>query len=179
MPVVTPEIRAARNRWQFRGEARPAFAEIPGAGQESVWDYPRPPLVQESAERLSVVFSGTTIAETTRGKRVIETAGAPTYYFPPDDVIVEMVGGEASSLCEWKGVAQSLTILNEPGVAWRYVDMFSEYEEILMWVSFYPSKLDCYVGDEKVLPQPGEYYGGWVTGNLAGPIKGARGSEDW
>ncbi len=176
---LTPEIESARERWQFNGRTRPRFAEEPAEGQESVWDYPRPPVIEEVDALLLVKTNDDVIAQTTRGKRVLETAGAPTYYFHPDDVFVDLEVEEGSSLCEWKGVAESLAIDGIAGVAWHYVQMFPEFEELYRWVSFYPSKVDCYIGEELVRPQAGAYYGGWVTENLVGPIKGGVGSQNW
>lgn len=176
----TPDITNARNRWQFTGKGRPHFALTPQAGQESVWDYPRPPAVARCTARLRVYAGSQLVADTGQGMRVLETAGAPTYYFPPDDVEHEQLTfGELTSVCEWKGLAQTIGVAGHADAAWRYVQMFPDYEELYRWVSFYPSRLDCYIGDEKVSPQPGGYYGGWVTASIAGPVKGDPGSQDW
>ncbi len=174
-----PRIEAARSHWRFRGEERPDFAIAPGEGQESVWDYPRPPRTEMVEETLKVEHAGELIARTQRGKRVLETAGAPTYYFPPEDIIATLTPGTGGSICEWKGVAQPLDVAGIQGAAWRYVEMFAEFADLHRWVAFYPSKVDCFVGDEKVQPQPGGYYGGWVTSSIVGPIKGEAGSGGW
>ena len=151
----------------------------PGPGQESVWDYPRPPALQPVELPLRVVLGGETIAETTRGYRVCETSHAPAYYFPPDDVRVELTGRGPSSMCEWKGIAEELDWGRVTGVGWRYVRTFPEYVGLRDWVSFYPRVVECWVGDERATPQPGGFYGGWVTSNLAGPIKGGPVSDSW
>lgn len=181
IPTLTadPRILAARDHWQFRGQKRPDFAAEPMEGQESVWDYPRPPRIEDVAATLRVEHAGELVAETRRGKRVLETAGAPTYYFPPDDVMAVIKPESGGSICEWKGVAQPLSIAGVANAGWRYVEMFPEFADLYQWIAFYPSKLDCYVGDERVTPQPGGYYGGWVTANVVGPIKGEPGSGAW
>jgi len=181
---VSPQITAAREKWTYTGEQRPDFAVSPEPGQVSVWDFPRPPLLQPCPVPLRVVFTGKTgevvIAETARALRVIETAGAPTYYFPPEDVDHSVLAfGDMSSVCEWKGVAQTITVAGQPDAAWRYIRMFEEFAELHEWIAFYPSKLDCYFGNERVSPQPGGFYGGWVTQSLAGPIKGEPNSSHW
>ena len=172
-------IEAARSHWRFRGQQRPDFAEVPGPGEESVWDFPRPPRIEAVQARMQVFCAGELVADTLRGRRVLETAGAPTYYFPPEDLIIEPEPEPGGSLCEWKGVAEPLKILGRQGAAWRYVQMFPEFAGLYRWVAFYPGVLDCFVGDEQVEPQPGGYYGGWVTSNLTGPIKGESGSSHW
>ena len=102
----------------------------------------------------------------------------PTYYFPPDDVNLDMLEFDAqTSICEWKGIAQAVAVAGISNAGWRYVEMFPAYLEIYQWLSFYPGKLICYIDDEVVQPQPGAYYGGWVTDAVVGPIKGGQGSE--
>ncbi len=158
----------------------------PGPGQESVWDYPRPPRVEAVTKTLKVIFDDTVIAETQRGKRVVETAGAPVYYFPPEDVRMEFLrlSRKNGSLCEWKGWADYYDILiNErkaAGAAWTYADPNPGYESIRGFLAFYANKVDaCYVDQELARPQPGGFYGGWVTDAIVGPIKGEPGSEYW
>jgi uncharacterized protein (DUF427 family) len=157
----------------------------PGPGQESVWDYPRPPRVEAVPERLRVVVGGTTVADTTRGMRVLETAGAPVYYFPPDDVRMDLlVASPRSTFCEWKGGASYHTLAVDgreiENVAWSYADPKPGYEEIRGHLAFYAAKVDeAWVGDEQATPQPGGFYGGWVTSRIVGPMKGDPGSEGW
>ena len=119
------------------------------------------------------------IAKTQRGRRVLETAGAPTYYFPPEDVIVPVTADGSRSICEWKGVAESLSVSGIENIGWRYVEMFPEFQTLHRWIAFYPTVVNCYLGGERVTPQPGGYYGGWVTADLVGPIKGEPGSSGW
>ena len=176
----TAEVIAARRRWRYTGTHRPGFAEPTATGEESVWDYPRPPAVEPCTKLISVRAGSRLIAATRRGVRVLETAGAPTYYFPPEDVDADLLtAGPETSLCEWKGLAQPLTVAGVENAGWRYIRAFRAYEALLGWPSFYPARLTCFVDDEPVTPQPGGYYGGWVTPELKGPIKGDPGSADW
>lgn len=130
------------------------------------------------------MFGEVVIAETRRALRVLETAGAPTFYIPRVDARTEhLEPSQRHSWCEWKGRAaywslhMSGTVLE--GVAWSYPDPFPGYEALVDHYSFYPSRLTCTVDGERVRPQPGGFYGGWVTDELVGPIKGEPGSEDW
>ena len=172
-------IREARKSWHYRGQLRPDFAVVPETHQESVWDYPRPPVIEDVIGTVEVKNSGNSVALTRSAKRVLETSGAPTYYFPPGDVASEVTVEKGETLCEWKGIAQSLSVDGISGAAWRYVQMFPAFKDLYLMVAFYPSKLECYLDGERVQPQPGGYYGGWVTMNITGPIKGEPGSEDW
>jgi uncharacterized protein (DUF427 family) len=153
---------------------------------ESVWDYPRPPRVEPAGRRIRVVLGGTTIAETTRALRVLETSHPPTYYVPREDVaagvLVESPG--ATSHCEWKGRAAYFDVVagdrREAAAAWSYPDPSPGYEAIRGAVAFYPARMDaCFVGDEAATPQPGGFYGGWVTADVSGPFKGAPGTSGW
>ena len=163
----------------------PVDRVIPGPGQESVWDYPRPPRVEAVPERLRVVVDGEVLAETTRGLRVLETAGAPVYYFPPDDVRTDLLEPSPhGSFCEWKGQASYHRYVggSRPveDVAWSYVDPSPGYEAIRGHLAFYARRVDeAWVGDERATPQPGEFYGGWLTSRIVGPIKGEPGSFGW
>ena len=179
--IISPEkwVSDARASWTYRGDNRPFFAEQTGVGQESVWDYPRPPVIQPVQYEISVFFYEKVIAKTKKGVRVIETASAPTYYIPPDDVRVEVELSGKESFCEWKGVGESINVLGQRSAGWRYVRVFEEFSPIANWVSFYPSKVDCFIGEEKVRPQSGGFYGGWVTDMLSGPIKGGANSGGW
>jgi uncharacterized protein (DUF427 family) len=156
----------------------------PGPGQESVWDYPRPPRVEPVPERLRVIVDGEVIAETTRGLRVLETAGAPVYYFPPDDVRLDrLTPSDRSTVCEWKGVASYRGLGGDrpvDDVAWSYESPKPGFEAIRGYLAFYAGKVDeAWVGDEQATPQPGGFYGGWVTSRIVGPIKGEAGSLGW
>jgi uncharacterized protein (DUF427 family) len=156
----------------------------PGPGQESVWDYPRPPRVEPVPELLRVIVDGEVLAETDRGLRVIETAGAPVYYIPPEDIRLERLAPNGrSSVCEWKGVATYRSYAGArtiADVAWSYDDPNPGYEAIRGYLAFYAGRVDeAWVGDERATPQPGGFYGGWVTSRIVGPIKGEPGSFGW
>lgn len=176
--------RHAREKRQHRGSQRPAFAIEPAPGQESVWDYPRPPVIVPDRRRVQVLADGITIAESTLAVRVLETASPPTFYLPPDDVNIDLFyATHASTFCEWKGHARYYDVRLEhrliENAAWTYVDPFDGFAAIAGFFSFYPGRLDCWVGDERAAPQPGAYYGGWVTSEIVGPFKGEVGSSNW
>lgn len=157
----------------------------PGLGQESVWDYPRPPRVEPITKKLRVEFGVITLAETERGLRVLETSSPPVYYFPPQDVRREFLElTSRTTLCEWKGLAKYWTIRVADQVveraAWSYPHPDSSFEAIRDYVAFYPSKMEaCYVGEQRAVPQTGDFYGGWITPEIVGPFKGDPGTEDW
>jgi uncharacterized protein (DUF427 family) len=170
---------------------RPPFDRIvkPGPGQESVWDYPRPPRVDDVPERVRVVAFGETIADTTQAIRVVETAGAPCYYVPARDCKLEALSKTSEwTICEWKGVAYAYDVAVGKNVsraaAWSYPDPLTDlgegYERIAGAFAFYVARVEaCYVGDERARPQGGGYYGGWITDRIVGPIKGDPGSGNW
>jgi len=166
-------------------KARPPFAEIPRAGQESVWDYPRPPRLEPVARRVRIEFGGEIIADTTRAWRVLETSHPPTYYLAPEDIRFEFVEPAAgSSFCEWKGRARYWSVRVgdrvAPRVAWSYPQPTPAFAGLRDHLAFYASPMDaCWVGEERVRPQPGGFYGGWITADLAGPFKGEPGSNGW
>jgi len=157
----------------------------PGPGQESVWDYPRPPRLERSHKRLEVVFAGTLIADTQSGWRVLETSHPPVYYFPQEDVRMEFLreaGG--GSFCEWKGSARYWDVVVGDAVAakaaWSYPDPTATFAPIRNHLAFYAGPMDeCRVDGEVVTPQPGGFYGGWVSSDVVGPFKGVPGSWGW
>ena len=157
----------------------------PGPGQESVWEYPRPPLVQATDRHIEVVFAGEVIADTRRAVRVLETSHPPVYYIPLDDVrpgVLQPSG--RSSYCEFKGEARYFRVTwgsaASEDAAWGYPAPARGYEELAGRVAFYAGKMDeCRVDGELVVPQPGEYYGGWVTSDVVGPFKGEPGTSGW
>lgn len=157
----------------------------PGPGQESVWDYPRPPALEPVSVRLRVELDGVTVADTASGFRVCETSHAPAYYFPPGDVLVEHLRPAAgSSFCEWKGVASYFDLVVgervAPRAAWSYPEPTAPFSSIKDHIAFYAGSMDaCYVGDELVTPMDGDFYGGWITAALTGPFKGAPGTRHW
>jgi uncharacterized protein (DUF427 family) len=158
----------------------------PGPGQESVWEYPRPPRIEPVAERVRVVVDGIDLASSTRALRVLETAGAPVYYLPPEDVRLDLLAPSPhSTFCEWKGEATYRTIMTAegraiPNAAWTYEDPSRGYEAIRDHLAFYAWAVDeAWVGDERATPQPGHFYGGWVTSKVVGPFKGEPGTSGW
>ncbi|RIA55260.1 DUF427 domain-containing protein [Dichotomicrobium thermohalophilum] len=182
MTIIQPStmVQRARQHWRYDGSARPPFAEEPGADQESVWDYPRPPRIEPTDKPLRVMLGEKELARTTRGMRVLETAGAPTLYFPPEDVTTERLCHTGRSYhCEWKGISKELAADGVDPAGWVLTQAYPEFRELLGWYAFYPQELACFVGEERAGSQPGGYYGGWVTADIVGPIKGAPGSESW
>lgn len=167
------------------GTGRPPGRITPHEGQESVWDYPRPPRVESVPERLRVVVDGETLAETTRGLRVLETSGAPVYYIPAEDVAMDrLVASPHSSFCEWKGNASYVTYDHAgrhiDNIGWRYEDPNPGYASIAGYLAFYAGRVDeAWVDEELATPQPGRFYGGWVTARIVGPFKGGPGSAGW
>ena len=185
MSRLDPEIRRARARWRWRGQARPPFAEAPAPGGESVWDYPRPPRLEPEIRPLRVEHAGALVAESRAALRLLETASPPTLYVPASDVRRELLElSPTRSVCEWKGVAQHWTLKvgdrASADAAWSYEGPFPEYAALRGHLAFHPARVDrCTLGDERVTPQPGGYYAGWITSELAGPFKGDAGSEEW
>ena len=157
----------------------------PKAGQESVWDYPRPPQLERTNKHLKIIFNGEIIAETNQGFRVLETSHPPVYYFPPEDVRIEFLSkADGSSFCEWKGRAGYYNLqVGEKSVenaAWFYTNPTANFKEIENYLAFYPSKMDaCFVNDELVETQAGDFYGGWITKDIVGPFKGGAGTWGW
>jgi len=164
---------------------RPHTIVAPGPGQVSVWDFPRPPRVEPVAQRVRVEFAGHVIADSGAALRVCETSSPPAYYIPPADISPGCLQpSERTSFCEWKGVASYWTVSaggrRAKDAAWSYRVPDPGYEMIKDYVAFYPRRMDaCWVGEHLVQPQPGLYYGGWITPELVGPFKGASGSEAW
>src|SRR5689334_22532475 len=150
----------------------------PQPGQESVWDYPRPPRLEESTRHIQVVFNGVVIADTHHARRVLETSHPPVYYLPPKDIRMEFLQPTARlSHCEWKGEAGYYTIKVDdreaPDAAWFYACPNVRFTTIKDYVAFYPSRMDaCFVDGERVESQPGDFYGGWITRDIVGPFKG-------
>jgi uncharacterized protein (DUF427 family) len=164
----------------------PIQRQTPLHNQESVWDYPRPPRVEPVPERIRVIFSGIIIADTNAALRVLETSHPPSYYIPQADIRMEYLTSvpRYRTFCEFKGEASywSLTIgeRSAPNVAWSYAQPSSGYEGIRDHLAFYASRVDeCYVGDERVQAQEGDFYGGWITSRIVGPFKGGPGTRGW
>ncbi len=153
-------------------------------GDESVWDYPRPPACEPMDQRLRVMVGDEVLAETTHGHRVLETSHPPVYYFPQADVRMEWLRPNGrQTRCEWKGVATSYDLVKpvaSPGLAWQYRTPSPGFEAIAGHLAFYAGRVGaCFVGDEEVVPQPGGFYGGWITARVKGPFKGIPGSMGW
>lgn len=161
---------------------------------ESVWDYPRPPRLEPTPQRIRILGAGQTIADTTSAYRILETSHPPVYYIPPAQVNMCLFHRSAahSTYCEFKGsaiywtlaVCEAERVLTIPDVAWSYEVPSPRYAAIAGHMAFYASKLgeqgiECWVDDELVIPQSGDFYGGWITSNLRGPFKGAPGTRHW
>ena len=165
--------------------SRPARVD-PGPGQASVWDYPRPPAVVPSDRAVRVKHGGAVVAETRDALRVLETAGAPVWYLPRADVRMDLLRPvpEKSTHCEWKGSASYFDVVVGNNVArnaaWTYERPLPGYEGIAGRIAFYAGRVDAAsVDGEAARPQPGGFYGGWVTNDVVGPFKGEPGTEGW
>ena len=153
---------------------------------ESAWDYPRPPRLEPTARRIRVVLGGKTIVDTTSAHRVLETSHPPAYYVPLEDVAPGALipSARAPTYCEWKGVASYYDVVSggirAESAAWTYHDPSPGFEAIRDAVGFYPGRMDaCFVDGERVEPQPGGFYGGWITSDVVGPFKGGPGTAGW
>ncbi|MFF4648398.1 DUF427 domain-containing protein [Streptomyces sp. NPDC001380] len=152
---------------------------------ESVWDYPRPPAVRPSPERVTVEFAGVTVADTRSALRVLETSHPPVFYIPREDVAARLLRpSRRRSWCEWKGQAVYWDLVaggeESADAAWSYPDPSRGFEAIRDHLAFYPSRVGrCTVAGEEVVPQEGDFYGGWITSEVTGPFKGAPGTAGW
>ncbi len=157
----------------------------PAEGQESVWDYPRPPRIEKTEKRIQVVFNGETIADTTNAYRILETSHPPSYYIPPEDVKMEYLATTSRrTMCEWKGASKYFTVevdgKKAEDAAWCYPTPNDRYQDAAGYLCFYASQMDaCYVDGELVQAQEGDYYGGWITSEIVGPFKGGPGTWGW
>ena len=157
----------------------------PKPGQESVWDYPRPPRIEHVSKQIRILFNSELIADTHRAKRLLETSHPPNYYIPFADIKMRyLTPSQHSTYCEWKGQASYFTLQvgnrQAKNAAWYYPEIPPEYEALSQYVGFYPGPMDaCYVGDEKVKPQAGSFYAGWITQDIVGPFKGDVGTWGW
>ncbi len=154
-------------------------------GQESVWAFPRPAIAEPTDAHIVIEHAGTVIADTRASIRTLETSHPPSYYIPPADIAPGVLReAPGSSFCEWKGVARYWdVVVGEiviPRVGWSYPDPSAPFAMLRDHVAFYAAPFDrCSVDGEAVIPQPGGFYGGWITGGLAGPFKGVPGSRFW
>jgi len=157
----------------------------PGPGQESVWDYPRPPRLEPSERRVRIVLGGETILDTHRSARVLETSHPPVHYVPAEEFVAGALSPtRGGSLCEWKGRAAYFDVRGGGVVAeqaaWAYPEPTPAFAPIAGWVAVYPSRMDaCHLDDERVEAQEGDFYGGWITSEILGPFKGGRGTWGW
>jgi len=167
---------------------RPVPPIEPGPGQESVWDYPRPPALLPSAKRVLVTVDdpAVVLADTTGAYRVLETTHPPSWYLPRADVRpgVLMPSRRRSTLCEWKGAATYWDVVGPAGqivegAAWSYERPTERFIPITGFVSFMPALVECRVDGERVRPQAGGFYGGWITDDVVGPFKGEAGTWGW
>ena len=156
-----------------------------GPGQESVWAYPRPPSAEVTGRHVVVEFAGRAVADTRRAIRVCETSHPPVFYVPREDVADGLLHpAGAGSWCEWKGDATYWDLVVDgrraAAVAWSYEDPSPGYEHLRGAVAFYPARVDrALVDGEQVRPQPGTFYGGWITDDVVGPFKGEPGTLGW
>ena len=155
-------------------------------GQRSVWDFPRPAEVLKAPHKIAVFYGGDCLIETSSAYMVVETSHPPTYYLPHGDLrwpkAIRASGRQ--SVCEWKGVAHYFDLEHggqkAANAVWCYPSPEAGFAEIRGYLAFYPSLMAaCYVDDERVRPQPGHFYGGWVTSHYTGPFKGVPGSRFW
>jgi uncharacterized protein (DUF427 family) len=153
---------------------------------ESVWDYPRPPRVEPSSRRIRIVLGGETIVDTTRSHRVLETSHPPVFYVPLEEIAAGVLTPSEGreTYCEWKGVASYFHVSAGGRTvdrgAWTYRDPVPGFEAIRDAVAFYPGRMDaCFVDDEQVVAQAGDFYGGWITSEIVGPFKGEAGTTGW
>ncbi len=150
---------------------------------ESVWDYPRPPRLERTHRRIRIVQSGVMLADTTEALRVLETSHPPVYYLPPSALAMSRLerSGSRQSFCEFKGTAGYWSLVGgRQDVAWSYERPTNGFAALADHLAFYASRVDeCWVDDERVIPQEGDFYGGWITRDLKGPFKGGAGTRGW
>jgi len=153
----------------------------PGPGQESVWDYPRPPLVQAMSQRVTIERDGQLLVDTTDVVRVLETSHPPVYYLPRSAFAAgSLAPASGTTQCEFKGVARYLSVGRADRAGWFYPDPLPGYEVLADRIAVYPGAMDrCTVDGETVVAQEGDFYGGWITSNIVGPFKGSPGTWGW
>jgi uncharacterized protein (DUF427 family) len=152
--------------------------------EENVQEYPRPPRLEAVPQRVRIVLGGQVIVDTDRALRVLETHHAPTYYIPPDAISAKLTPAGGGSFCEWKGSAAYWDVsaggATARGAAWSYPSPSGGFAALTDHLAFYASRMEaCSVGGVEATAQPGDFYGGWVTPNLAGRIKGPPGTRHW
>lgn len=176
-------LQKARQSWSNTGAKRPPFAIEPKKDQRSVWDFPRPPVIEKVSKLVVVKYKGKEIACSYDAIAVLETASPPTYYLPECDIdmsaLVRISG--KTSMCEWKGNAMywALKTMTDRPVGWSYANPFPEFAALKNQVAFYPQHLECFIEGKRVEAQEGEFYAGWITPDLVGPFKGEMGTGHW
>lgn len=155
----------------------------PGPGQESVWDYPRPPACEPTSDHVKIFLGDEVLADTKKAYRVLETSHPPVYYIPQADINMQKLQktGGSSSYCEWKGSATYFNARSGvKSIAWTYESPTQRFAPIKNYLAFYPSKVQkAFVNDEEVKAQEGDFYGGWITEKITGPFKGGMGTWGW
>ncbi|AQP43588.1 DUF427 domain-containing protein [Tessaracoccus flavus] len=156
-----------------------------GPGQESVWDYPRPPTLRRCSLPIEVILGGEIVFRGNESLQVLETSHPPTYYLPRSGFVPgALTPAPGGSFCEWKGAAKYLDVhggeATASAAAWYYPTPTAGFADLVDHVALYPGAMDaCFVDGERVIPQPGGFYGGWITSSVAGPFKGTPGSMGW
>jgi uncharacterized protein (DUF427 family) len=156
-----------------------------GKPMESVWDFPRPPRLESVPWRIRVVHGGLTVVDAPEAFRVLETSQPPAYYVAPGHVDLDRLrASDHRTFCEWKGTASYADVVVGDSVAtraaWTYPEPALRFAQIVDHWAFYAQVLDeCWVDDERVVPNDGSFYGGWITANVTGPFKGAPGTAHW
>jgi uncharacterized protein (DUF427 family) len=151
---------------------------------ENVQEYPRPPALEPVPQEIVVILGGQEIVRTNDALRVLETHHAPTYYIPRAAFRATLSEARGKSFCEWKGVARYWTLSAGGRTAsragWDYPRPTPRFAALKDHLALYATMMDeCSVGGVPVIPQPGDFYGGWVTPNLKGTVKGGAGTEGW
>ncbi len=160
-------------------------ADKPTKDQESVWDYPRPPIMEKVKSLVEVYFAGRRIASSNNALRMLETSHPPTIYIPLDDIDQEvLMMSNQTTFCEWKGKGKYYHLQSgewkAENAAWYYPEPKHAYSELKNHIAFYPSKVEaCYIDGEKAEPQEGDFYGGWITSKIVGPFKGGPNTFGW
>ena len=163
------------------------MTEVAGKGKliGSVWDFPRPPRLERVDWRIRVVHGGATIVDAPEALRVLETSQAPAYYVSFEHVSDDhLVASDHRTFCEWKGIASYADVVVGDRVAaraaWTYAEPSAPFVALIGHWAFYAQAVDeCWVDDERVHPNEGDFYGGWITANVTGPFKGAPGTAMW
>ncbi len=176
-------VQKASKSWGYTGTKRPPFAIAPKKWQRSVWDFPRPPIIERISKPIVVKYKGKKITDSLDALAVLETASPPTYYIPECDIDMSALVKipVKTSMCEWKGKAiyWALKTKSDRPVAWSYMNPFTEFAALKNHIAFYPQHLECYIDGKRVVAQDSEFYAGWITPDLVGPFKGEMGTGHW